>query len=87
MCVTIWNNGKEIQNFGELKELVGDAQVIFDDEALRIGDLEGDTREDEWCLCGVDIEATMKRAGYDVKMDESFMYYDVTAWPSLPTRS
>lgn len=69
MCQSIYleDDGREIGTVGELAALVEGKQNIFDTPDVGISVME---TEDRFCLCGVDIERTMRHAGYAVRRGE-----------------
>jgi hypothetical protein len=75
MCISIYiGNETEIETLGQLRALVGNDSIKFWDaeNASEPGD-----EEDNYCLCNVDIDATMRRAGYDVKWPHHRMSCEV----------
>lgn len=81
MCVSIYTSkDTEIDTLGQLRSLVGDDAVTFWEDCT--SEIYADrSRWDEgndWCLCQVDIDETMKKAGYSVKWPDHRMHCDVS---------
>lgn len=80
MCSTLYIDAEQriIHKTSELAALVGRENILWGAE----DDNDPPTPEPEYfandslsfCLCPVDVEATMKRAGYAVTFDECFDY-------------
>jgi len=70
MCVTILCDGKEIQTLGELRRKLHREPVYLDPV-----NYHNDQTPDEYCLCGVDLEATAALIGTEYDFDGMFAYY------------
>jgi hypothetical protein len=58
MCVSIeFEDGTVAESMAELCKKVGTDNVVNQDHSTP-------EENDEWCLCGVDIEATAEKSGY-----------------------
>lgn len=77
MCDLLWIEGREdeITTQGELAEFLGGP------DALRIQNVEYDP---PCCLCPVDLEATMKAAGYTIRRDRWLDYRARKRRPRAP---
>jgi len=70
MCVTILCDCKEIQTLGELRRRLGREPVYSDPDTYQNATTPG-----EYCLCGVDLEATAALIGKEYDFDGVFAYY------------
>lgn len=61
MCILIWDGDKEISTSAELAARIGADNIVFEPYAVpEIGDT---------CLCPIDIEASVKKAGLSARRD------------------
>lgn len=73
MCVRIYNSdtGQEAENPQELREMLGITELIMSKGHKTIAE--------DCCLCQIDCEATVKKAGYNYKeIDGDYMDVEIS---------
>jgi hypothetical protein len=70
MCVEIYLTGsvEEIGSIGQLKSLISPHPIIW------YPGHRDDSRNEEYCLCGIDLDATMEQAGYRIYWPDHRMH-------------
>lgn len=62
MCQSVYVVGaNEVDNIGQLRALVGEGALVY-----FATDVSEEGKADRFCLCGVDIPATLVDAGFKV---------------------
>ena len=68
MCVRIQIGDKTAEDMTELINLIGESNIVNKDGTPPEDD-------DEFCLCGIDVQKTAEKAGYTYRHDDRYLGY------------
>jgi hypothetical protein len=78
MCQSLFIGKRELTQIGDLLKLVGRRKIVIRDGCAPWA-------RSDYCLCGVDLQATAKLAGYEVISDPQNDVWGVT-WRKAVSR-